>query len=79
MSETINKICTIVALIVMVVSLVICGECRNRAKIAEARLMEIESRVNKKLEETEAKCLRYCDTCIDLMARRVWEEGDDRD
>lgn len=75
MSETINKICTIVALIVMAVSLIVCGECRNRAKIAEARLMEIECRVNKKLEETEEKCLRYCDTCIDLMARRVWEDG----
>lgn len=79
MGDTINKICTIVALIVMAVSLIVCGECRNRAKIAEARLMEIERQVYTRLEETEDKCLRYCDTCIDLMARRVWEEGDDRD
>ena len=79
MSETINKICTIVALIVMAVSLVVCGECRNRAKMAEAKLMEIETQVYNKLKETEDKCMRYCDTCINLMANMTWETGDDRD
>lgn len=75
MSDTINKICTIVALIVMSVSLIICGECCNRAKIAEARLMEIEGRVNSRLVETEEKCRRYCDTCIDILANKRWEDG----
>lgn len=73
MSDTINKICTIVALLVMAVSLLICGECRNRAKIAEARLIEIESQVYKRLGETEEKCQRYCDTCIDILANKRWE------
>lgn len=75
MSDTINKICTIVALIVMAVSLIVCGECRNRAKIAEARLMEIESRVNNRMAEIEKKCQRYCDTCIDILANQRWEDG----
>lgn len=73
MSDTINKICTIVALIVMGVSLMVCGECRNRAKKAEARLMEIESQVYKRLGETEEKCQRLCDTCIDILANNRWE------
>jgi hypothetical protein len=73
MSDTINKICTIVALLVMAVSLFICGECCNRAKKAEARLIEIESQVYKRLGETEEKCQRYCNTCIDILANKRWE------
>ena len=73
MSEIANKICTLLALIVMGVSLFICGECRNRAKIAEARLLEIENRVYSRLEETEGKCKRYCDACVDILANGRWQ------
>lgn len=28
------------------------------------------------LRETEARCRRMTDTCIDILANRRWEEGD---
>ena len=69
----IDRICTLVALGIMTVSLFFCGYCRNQTKMAEARLMEIECQVYSRLEETEEKCQRYCDTCIDILANKRWE------
>lgn len=69
----IDRICTLVVLGIMTVSLFFCGYCRNQTKMAEARLMEIECQVYKRLGETEEKCQRYCDTCIDILANKRWE------
>lgn len=68
-----EKICTLFALITTLVCLVFCGYCYNRTKIAEARLMEIGCSIRKELKETEEKCQRYSDACIDILANKTWE------
>ena len=73
MNSLVDKICTLAALVMMLVSLFFCSFCANRAKIAEARLNAIESQVLRELEETEKKCQRYCDTCIDILKNNRWE------
>lgn len=78
-NSIIDKIFTLVALIFMGVALFFCGKCNNQAKIAETKLAEIETSMTKKLMDTEDKCMRYCDTCIQLMANMTWEKGDERD
>lgn len=69
----VDRIMTIVALIFMLVSLFICGACMNRTRISEERLREVERQVRRELDETEEKCMRYADACIDILANRVWE------
>lgn len=72
----IDRICTILSLVVCLVSLLFCGYCLNRTKIAEARLMEIGSSLRKEMKETESKCQRYSDACVDLIAKGVWINGE---
>lgn len=69
----VDRIMTIVALFIMVVSLFICGACVNNTKIAEERLREVERQVRRELAETEEKCMRYSDACISILANRTWE------
>lgn len=69
----IDRIMTIVALVIMMVSLFICGACVNNTKIAEERLKEVVYQVKKEMVETEEKCRRYSDACIDILANKVWE------
>ena len=45
--------------------------------MAEARLMEIGSLVRKELKETEEKCQRYSDACIEILSKGVWINGDE--
>ena len=35
--------------------------------------MEIGSSIRKELKETEEKCQRYSDACIDILANKTWE------
>lgn len=68
-----DKICTICALIVSVVCLFFCTYCYNQTKMAEAKLIEIGCSLRKEMKETEEKCQRYSDACIDILANGVWE------
>ena len=35
--------------------------------------MEIGSSLRKEMKETEEKCKRYSDACIDILSNGVWE------
>lgn len=72
-----EKICTICALLTSLVCLFFCSYCYNKTKMAEARLMEIGSLVRKELKETEEKCQRYSDACIEILSKGVWINGDE--
>ena len=38
--------------------------------------MEIGSSLRKEMKETESKCQRYSDACVDLIAKGVWINGE---
>lgn len=44
-------------------------ETKNQELENEIRYMRLQ------LQETEARCTRMTDTCIDILANRRWEEG----
>lgn len=71
--ELIIKISSLISLIVMLVSMLFCFACYTRTKAAENRLIEYGCSLHKELKETEEKCQRYCDTCIDILASGRWE------
>ena len=71
-----ERICAVCSLIVCLVSLFFCGWCYNNTKVAEARLMEIGSSLRKEMKETEEKCERYSDACINILSSGVWINGE---
>lgn len=79
MKSMTEKICIMFSMIFMAVALFFCGYCYNRTKVAEARLMEIGCSLRKEMKETEEKCQRYSDACINILSSGVWINGDNRD
>lgn len=71
--ELVIKICSIGCLIVMLASLFVCFALYTRTKAAENRLIEYGCSLREEMKETEEKCQRYCDTCIDILANARWE------
>lgn len=56
----------------LITGLVIYGKQQNTNQELENEIRYLQMQ----LEETEARCTRMTDTCIDILANRRWEEGD---